>query len=118
MFIYRLRDNVAESFLAPILHDNDAVAIRSLSDALRQEEQFFDRAQDFSLYCVGTEDRISGRLTPCDPKHVIDVSEIKSSLTEPAPSPSPNVSPSISEIKPADLSTITADDVAAIRKDL
>ena len=94
MKIYRLRDNVAESYLAPILHDNDAVCIRSLSEALRQEQMFAERASDFSLYCVGTEDRISGRLTPMDPKHVIDVGEILSSLTEPMPSPSPEPFPS------------------------
>ena len=94
MKVYRLRDNVAESYLALILHDNDSVAIRSITDALRQEELFRSRANDFSLYCVGTEDRISGRLTPLDPKHVIDVGEILRSLTEPSPSPSQDPSPS------------------------
>ena len=94
MNIYRLRDNVAESYLALILHENDAVAIRSITDALRQEPMFAERAFDFSLYWVGTEDRLSGRLTPIDPKHVIDVGEIKRSLTEPLPSPSQEPSPS------------------------
>lgn len=78
MNIYALRDTKAEAFNLPFYSDNHATAMRSLTVQLEQDENMRSFAVDFVLYCVGTFDQASGRLTPRDPEVVVDCVELVS----------------------------------------
>ena len=77
MNVYTLRDTKAEAFNLPFFSDNHATAMRSLTVQLEQDPNMQAFAEDFVLYCVGTFDQASGRLTPRDPEQVVDVNELR-----------------------------------------
>ena len=76
MNIYSIRDMKAEAFNLPFYSDNHGTALRQLTMQLERDENMSAFAVDFALYCVGTFDQATGRLTPRDPEHVVDCVEL------------------------------------------
>lgn len=76
MQIMSIYDNKAESFANPFTRPTTGIAIRDITDGLASDDQMSKNAKDFSLHSIGRFDPISGRITPNDPKHVIDISEL------------------------------------------
>lgn len=80
MKIFSMRDNQAEAFNTPFFRATEGVAIREITTHISKDEIMSAHPVDFSLYNIGTFDTVSGRLTPCDPKHVIDMTELAESI--------------------------------------
>lgn len=76
--IYCLRD-VKVGFLSPALHEQDILAVRSLENVLRSPSASLldTHPDDFSLYCVGSFDTISGVISPLAvPELVVEVKSL------------------------------------------
>lgn len=63
-YLYAILDTVSGQFSAPVMEPNDGCAIRNfmLGSGL---ERFGSYAKDFSLYCVGSYNNMSGEIEPC-----------------------------------------------------
>lgn len=73
---YSLKDELV-GFNAPMLMENDDVAIRNLAGALRSNEELTFNAKDYSLYKLGTLDTETGSIQAFPlPVKVIDVTAI------------------------------------------
>lgn len=61
---YSIKDELAEVFFAPILFDNDDVAIRYFSAFInnKENEVVFQNPQDYTLYKLGAFDKSTGDL--------------------------------------------------------
>lgn len=62
---YAIRDNLANSFLTPVLFDNENVAIRWFTDVVNSKEQnevIYNNPGDFELWKLGVYDNISGNI--------------------------------------------------------
>ena len=76
MNVYSINDMKAEAFNLPFFSENHGTAIRSVQVQLEQDEKMRSFAEDFAIYCVGSFDVGTGRLTPRDPEHVVDCREL------------------------------------------
>lgn len=62
---YAIRDNLANSFLTPVLFDNENVAIRWFTDVVNSKDQnevIYNNPGDFELWKLGVYDNISGNI--------------------------------------------------------
>lgn len=62
---YAIRDNLANSFLTPVLFDNENVAIRWFTDVVNSKdvnEVIYHNPGDFELWKLGVFDNISGNI--------------------------------------------------------
>lgn len=62
---YAIRDNLANSFLTPVLFDNENVAIRWFTDVVNSKDQnevIYNNPGDFELWKLGVFDNISGNI--------------------------------------------------------
>ena len=75
MQILSIHDTKAEAFSNPFVRPTLGIAIREITDSFSNDELMRNNPIDFSLYQIGTFDPSSGRITPCDPEHVIDIVE-------------------------------------------
>lgn len=77
--IFSMRDVKAGSFGAPMHFVNRAVAIRSLSEAVKNPESTLSKfPEDYQLFHVGDFDQNSGVVEALDaPNFVINVSDLK-----------------------------------------
>lgn len=76
MQIFGIKDVQTDTFGLPLCRVTQGVAIREISNGMLQDENLTLNARDFSLYKLGDYDEQSGRLTPCDPKHIVDFTEL------------------------------------------
>lgn len=61
---FSILDSKAAAYGRPMFFPTDAMAVRSLADAVADEKSDLARhAPDFSMYCVGSFDEASGQLT-------------------------------------------------------
>lgn len=80
---FRFRDHKAEMFQDVWMSVNEATAFRNVQDLLRAGTMPRAYAADFSLWIVGEDDPLSGRVLPYDaPKHLIDVVELLEGIDE------------------------------------
>lgn len=75
--IYSLKDHLV-GFGAPMLQDNDAVAIRSLVNAVERDNSIYStRPNDYSLYEIGEFDTVHGFIeSKKDPRLVVNVIDL------------------------------------------
>lgn len=62
---YAIRDNLANSFLTPVLFDNENVALRWFTDVVNSKDQnevIYNNPGDFELWKLGVFDNISGNI--------------------------------------------------------
>lgn len=66
--VYAVRDNKLASFGTPIVIDNDAVATRQFGDIIINggDNVMTKHPSDFTLYCLGEYDLVSGKFTNLD----------------------------------------------------
>lgn len=69
--VYSLHDTVARSFNKPFVQVNDAVAVRSLKDAMRNDKTLLDNAGDYVLHLVGQWNDDTGVLSEHAPSIVV-----------------------------------------------
>lgn len=63
--IFSVRDNVSEAYLQPFFSMNAGSAIRSLSDAVNDENHEFSKhADDYTLWGLGAFDDSTGIIDP------------------------------------------------------
>lgn len=72
---YSVYDKVSKIYQQPFLQHNDAMAVRSIGDAVRKDEIFSTHAKDFALYLVGAFNEETGELTPVEPRKVIELEQ-------------------------------------------
>lgn len=75
MDIFALMDTKAEAAREPFPSVNAATALRAIEAEIKDGRMPTLFACDFALYHVGRFDPISMRITPIDPKHIIDLRE-------------------------------------------
>lgn len=63
-YLYAILDTVSGQYSAPVMEPNNGCAIRNfiLGSGL---ERFGAYAKDFSLYCVGSFNNLTGHIEPC-----------------------------------------------------
>lgn len=62
---YAIRDNLANSFLTPVLFDNENVALRWFTDVVNSKEEnqvIYNNPGDFELWKLGAYDNITGNI--------------------------------------------------------
>lgn len=77
MIIIAIHDRAAETYQNPIVRPTAAAAVREVHDLLKQDEKMAEHAEDYTLVQLGTFDFDSGRITPQDPKVIIDFTSCK-----------------------------------------
>lgn len=83
MDIFALMDMKAEAARDPFPSVNAATALRAIEEEMRAGRMPTSFASDFALYHVGRFDPISMRLTPIDPKHILDLVELVHAMEPP-----------------------------------
>lgn len=58
--LYTVRDDASGLYMSLIVNDSDAVAIRGFDYALTSNELMKFRPDDYSLWCVGSFDDVTG----------------------------------------------------------
>uniref|UniRef100_A0AAU8B6J9 Nonstructural protein n=1 Tax=Dulem virus 117 TaxID=3145594 RepID=A0AAU8B6J9_9VIRU len=80
---YSVYDVIAGSYSAPMLHNNDAIAVREYAMAFANAQPgtlFAFRPKDFELRKVGLFDLKSGMLSSCEITTVADWTVVESML--------------------------------------
>lgn len=76
--IYSLRDQKTDAFMNPIAMQTTGQLLRMLSDEVNKQDSLVGQhPEDFELFEVGEYDTQTGTLTPCPPKSVIVLNELK-----------------------------------------
>lgn len=70
--IYSVRDKVAETFDQPIFGLNDGMMLRWFEDMVNgKNDQWSKHAEDYSLWCIGEFNNITGEIFPSkDPRAI------------------------------------------------
>ena len=77
MRIYSIWDAKAEAFMQPFFMPNKGMAIRSVTEALRNENSTFrNYPDDFHLYEIGNYDDSTGRLEAAVPIAIMCLREL------------------------------------------
>lgn len=78
--IFSIRDTKANAYLTPFFMNNEAMAIRAITDLANDiEHSFCKHSEDYALYSLGVYDDATGKLEVLDaPLHVVNVVELKS----------------------------------------
>lgn len=71
VFVYALRDRIADSFRSLSLNEADEVEQRNLAFAVNNDPHLMFMSKDLELCRVGEMDTKSGVLTPCVPIQVV-----------------------------------------------
>lgn len=66
MRIYAIYDSKAAYFQAPFYERNNATAIRAFMQAAREKGPYNSFAADYTLFCIGEYDDLSGKITGRD----------------------------------------------------
>ena len=69
--IYSIRDTKAEAFLKPFYLPNDNTAIRAVSDAIEQDQEFQKHKEDYILFQIGYFDDNTGEITSTETPNLI-----------------------------------------------
>lgn len=73
--VYAIRDNLM-GFSAPMVAENDPVAIRSMEQAFRMPESLYQvRPQEFDLYYIGSYDTENGKIESDMPRLICNCNE-------------------------------------------
>lgn len=72
MYLYSIRDNLAEVFNKPYTSINDGTAVRAFQGAMQENPD----KDDYSLYCIGEYHDHDGSIIPHPPVRVINGFEI------------------------------------------
>lgn len=79
MKIYSIYDSKAEAYLQPIFCPTNAVAIRTFSSAIAEENHAFNlNAEDYTLFEIGTYDELDAHILAVTPKSLCNALTIKS----------------------------------------
>lgn len=72
MKICSIYDSKADAYLQPFFTPNSGTAIRSFSDAAKEEgSNFFKHAEDFTLFVLGDFDEHTGVIVPLESKQAL-----------------------------------------------
>jgi hypothetical protein len=86
--IFAVLDAAASTFGSPIVVPHVGVAVRAFTDQVNHAERgndFFNHAEHFALYELGTYDDVSGVIKPLDiPRLVVQAAAVKIA-TPPSP---------------------------------
>lgn len=75
--------DVNMGYLAPVVQDNDAVAMRNFENACCDKSSIFHtHCGDFLLFCVGSFDTSTGDLVACEPRKICHASDFVVNLRE------------------------------------
>lgn len=75
--LYCIKDECV-GFSIPFAQENDGVASRSFENSYRVENSIYcTRPQDYSLYCVGSFDNVTGEVVPLLPFRVCEASDFE-----------------------------------------
>lgn len=69
--LYCVKDEKVEFEPYVIPQPNDDLAIHSFGSSLVNTNPSFGRFEDYGLYCLGSIDTATGKLTPCEPRFII-----------------------------------------------
>lgn len=77
--IYAIRD-IKSGFLSPIVDDTDQQAVRNFGFSCSKSDTLLNFAPaDYSLYCLGTFDTETGKISPANlPELVIQATDLVS----------------------------------------
>lgn len=64
MKFYAVQDLLTERFMNPALSESDAVAIRQFRSHLNNIPLWRDNSSDYDLWCLGSYDDETGKITP------------------------------------------------------
>lgn len=79
--LYSVFDTKAKTYSQPIFQENDDVSIRSAIDTMNAGNSLIaDHPEDFQIFCVGTFDQDTGKITGSNPRHVLNFHEIQMHL--------------------------------------
>nr|QJB20931.1 MAG: nonstructural protein [Microvirus sp.] len=77
--IYAIHDIASESYSQPFYAYNDAIATRTVGNAVKQPgTSFHDNPEDFRLYHIGSYDDNLGLIQPTNQRFVIRLSDLAS----------------------------------------
>lgn len=82
VLILSIRDSKAEAYNRPFFSQTRGTAMREVQAGLAQDQTMSSFANDFSIYEIGEFNIITGTITPTEPIHVCNVSDL---YTQPAP---------------------------------
>lgn len=78
--IYSVFDEKAGAFLNPFTMQNDASAIRAITDVMHEgNHTFFRFASDYSLFSLGKLDNVSGNIIP-ENRIIVTLIQLRSSI--------------------------------------
>jgi len=93
--IYSIFDSKAEAYLQPFFATTDGVAMRMFEQAIVNNAQFAQYAEDYSLWTVGHWDETDGTLAPTRIT-VLDYGHVAQQRVNHTPTP-----PGLAEAQPA-----------------
>ena len=66
--VYTIRDEASQLYMSLQTNETEPLAIRNFDFALKSNEMMKCQPQDFSLWCIGSYDDVTGVLTAQNPK--------------------------------------------------
>ena len=66
--IYTIRDEASQLYMSLQTNETEQLAIRNFDYALQSNEMMKFQPQDFSLWCIGSYDDVTGVITAQNPK--------------------------------------------------
>lgn len=83
IYVYVVRDTVADAFNVPMFFPNNAFALRSLKDCVNSGEHNYSKhPEDYVLYRIGTFDDQTGQITGLDHEMVVRCSDLVQDYNE------------------------------------
>lgn len=80
--MFTVYDKAAGAFLPPFFERTDGAATRAFQQACNSEKHnFFQSPDDYALYGVGSFDDATGKLTPIEPRLIVEARAMKSTDT-------------------------------------
>lgn len=72
LLLFSVFDSKAEAFLRPFLAETKGLAARSFTDACNDpEHEMCKHAEDYTLFCVGEFDQVTGELVGTQPESLL-----------------------------------------------
>jgi len=81
--LYTIRDGKAEAYLQPFFERTDGTAIRAIKKAVKNDGNFKNHAEDYSLWSIGVYDDTNGAIESWVPMHIANLIDVRDNeLTE------------------------------------
>lgn len=83
---FTIYDSKSRSYRDPVHTSNKLTFLRDLENLMKapdaRKSEYFLNAEDFSAFKIGSFDRKTGRISLCDPEHVVNFHDVRSMVEQ------------------------------------